>query len=161
MQKFQVQGMPELLKMLATLEPKLSRKVLRKAIRKAAQPIRDAARAKAPVKTGKLRKSIRLRAAKRLMRGSVGIVVEAGGKDFTGDTFYGSFIEYGFLQNPVVRLDDGRIISVTRRMARRMERKQIPARPFMRPALDENRSRFFSIVRDEVERGIEQIAKAK
>lgn len=52
-------------------------------------------KASTPVQSGALRKSTKIRAIKR-KKNSAGVSVGYADKDFTGDVFYGGFIEYGF-----------------------------------------------------------------
>lgn len=89
-----IKGADEIQRLLSELEPKLQRKVIRQALRKAAKPIQSAAKADAPTKTGRLRKAIKIRAAKR-KKGTIGINVAIADRDFTGAKFYGAFENYG------------------------------------------------------------------
>lgn len=81
---------------LHQLEAKLQRKVFNRAGREAVKPIAAKARQNAPKDTGRLRKSIKVRATKRSRRG-VGIKVTTGDRsgDFGGKGYYGAFLEYG------------------------------------------------------------------
>lgn len=62
----------------------IQRKIVRKALRRAARPVRDRARSLAPVRTGALRKSIKVRAAKLRGRGRIGILVKTGTREELG-----------------------------------------------------------------------------
>lgn len=90
-------GDAKLLATLRGLEKKHAKAVVRKASRKAAKPIVAAARANAPVKTGALRKSIKVRAIKR-SRSRIGVRIGTSGHEsaFVGKQFYGAFQEYGW-----------------------------------------------------------------
>lgn len=91
---FQITGLKPAIKALKTLDAKVAKKVLRQSMRKALKPMQQAVKAEAPVRTGALKRAIKVRAGKR-KRGQVSVVVAASSKDFTGKTFYASIIEYG------------------------------------------------------------------
>jgi HK97 gp10 family phage protein len=114
---------------LNRLEPKLKAKIGRKAARKVAkETVYKTAREKVPVKSGDLKKSIKVRALKRSRKNKhkVGARVVTGPGFFKGEQYYGGFVEYG-----------------TRRMA---------AQPFMRPAAIENRKRVPRMLRAEIKK---------
>lgn len=129
-----ISGLEPLLKKLKTLEPKIAKKVLRQSLRAGAKIIQTAAKAKAPVKSGQLRKAIKVRAQKRTRRGTIGVNVSVGEKDFAGEVFYGSFIEFGS--------------------------SKMPARPFMKPAFQENKAAALQVIQDGIAAGIEEAAKS-
>lgn len=131
--RFKVDGLQELDRKLREFEPKLARKTLRNAMKKAAEPMLHTARATAPIDTGLLVSSLKVKARTSAKKGIVGVRVATSDKDYTGKAFYASFYEYG-----------------TRHQ---------PARPFMRQAFDENTDRSMSIAISEIKRGIEEVAK--
>lgn len=105
-----VKGLAELQKFLDQLPAKIEANILRGALRAGAKPIRDAAKASAPVGepsetnkqkyklySGALRDSIRISGRLDKRKGSVAVSVKAGGKvKSTGaDVFYASFVEFG------------------------------------------------------------------
>lgn len=94
--------------------PSEAKKALRTASREGAKVVARAAKAKVPKDTGTLRRSIRVRSIKR-SRVKVGSRVITGEGFFKGETFYGGFVEFGT--------------------------KYMKARPFLRPAADENREK--------------------
>lgn len=94
-QKAIVTGVKELDAILRDLEPKLARKYIRKGMRDGMKLVRDQARADAPVRSGTMRKAIKVRAGRSRKRGRIAIEVRVGEGDFKGDTFYGAFVEYG------------------------------------------------------------------
>jgi HK97 gp10 family phage protein len=96
-----------------------------------AEPILDAAKNLAPVDTGLLRSS--LKAIKERARKSSHLVrVQTEDGDYKGEAFYASFHEYGT--------------------------KKMPARPFMRPAFDQNVSNAIDIIGQHIGTAIEQEA---
>lgn len=103
-------GDKQLDRLMKRLPLSIQRKHMRAALRKGAHIIAGEARANAPVLTGALQGSIKVRAGKARRRGDLRINVLTGEGFFKGDQFYGAFLEYG-----------------TSRMA---------PQPFMRPAFD-------------------------
>lgn len=94
--RFEVRGGAQLKRHLDQLADVEIKKILRKAMRAGAKVILPAARANAPVgAAGRLRKAIRVRAAKR-SRKYIGMTVTVGKELFKGDEFYGAFQEFGW-----------------------------------------------------------------
>lgn len=94
--KFDVSQTANLLKALKQFPGKVQRKILVQESRKAAKTyLLGQAKNAVPKQTGALRKSIKVRALKR-SRVRVGVRIGMAEKDFTGETFYGSFLEYGW-----------------------------------------------------------------
>jgi hypothetical protein len=82
-------------RMLLTLPKAIRNKILRQELRKFGKELVAPSKAATPARSGKLRKSVKVRAQKRT-RSSVGVVVGYSEKPFTGDTFYGAFLEWGW-----------------------------------------------------------------
>jgi HK97 gp10 family phage protein/SPP1 family predicted phage head-tail adaptor len=107
-------GIKSLDKAFSQLEMKAAGKATRQALRKGAKVIATDAKRRAPVDTGKLRDSIKVRAQRR-SRIAIGVNAVTRDADFQGKRlFYALFVEYG---------------------TRRGQRPQ----PFMRPAFDANK----------------------
>lgn len=89
-------GDKQLLAKLDRLSRKDSRSVVRKAARRAAKPILMQSRVNAPVDTGTLRRSIKIKAITR-SRKRIGVKVTTGTAKsaYQGKQFYGAFQEYG------------------------------------------------------------------
>jgi HK97 gp10 family phage protein len=85
----------EIKRMLVSLPKKIRNKILRKVLRESAKQLVAPSKAATPVRTGKLRRSVKVRAQKR-SRKSIGVFVGFSDKAFTGDTFYGAFLEWGW-----------------------------------------------------------------
>lgn len=90
-------GVRRLDRKLKRLGSKEAKKLVTKAAREAVKPILLTARRYAPKDTGRLQKSIKVRALKR-KKGRFGVRVTTGESDnqFRGRTFYGAFAEYGW-----------------------------------------------------------------
>lgn len=115
-------GFKKLDRQLRKLPGPMAKKALRKGLRAGAKIIQAEAKVRVPKVTGALRKSIRVRAARK-RRGTVGVTVTTGQKDnaFVGDTYYGGMVEFG-----------------TSRMT---------ARPFMQPAFDAKKQQALDVIR--------------
>lgn len=127
-----LQGGAELMDALEALGPAMEKKVLRSAMREAAKPMLAEAKRRAPVLTGQLRKSLKIKAMKRRSNGQVGVLIATEKGFFKGETFYGAFQEFGT--------------------------KKLPARPFIRPAFESNKARAVRIVTEAIRIGLEDIA---
>ena len=84
-------------RMLTALPKKIRNKILREELRKGAKTLLPASKAATPARTGKLRRSVKVRAVKR-SRKAVGVLVGYNDKAYAGDTFYGAFLEWGWKQ---------------------------------------------------------------
>lgn len=91
----QVKGGAALRRKLRELADKDVKAVMRKALRAGAKVVLPEARSNAPVLTGKLKRNIRVRSAKRSRR-YVGATVTTSEGFFKGDDFYTAFQEFGW-----------------------------------------------------------------
>lgn len=122
-----VTGDRKLDKALRHLEKNVQRKFARKAMRKAAKDvILPDARRMAPVETGALESSIKVRAAKRSRRGMGVIVSTTVHKSGKKDVWYANVLEFG------------------------SSKRNITADPFMRPALYGNESKIRGLFIDDL-----------
>jgi len=112
---------------LKTLEDKVARKFAMQALRKGGRIVVKEAKRRVPVRTGRLKKSIILRAKSRNKRGSPAILVGA-----SKDAPYAHLIERGHMQ------------------VGKRGKKFVAARPFLRPAFDATHDQFTRIVGDEL-----------
>jgi HK97 gp10 family phage protein len=103
-------GVKEIDRALRQLERKMAAKVVRQAINKALKPIEARVKELAPVESGQLRDSLKVRAMP-YKKGRIAFEVRTAKGDFKGDQFYGAFQEYGTSRQP--------------------------ARPYMRPTYDQ------------------------
>ena len=89
-----LEGGKALERKLKTLPTRVRNKVVRTALRDGAKIVQAETKSLAPVQTGLLKKSLKVRAMKR-KKGRIGINVQMGAGDYKGETFYGAFVEYG------------------------------------------------------------------
>lgn len=129
-----IEGAKELEKKLKSFEPKLGRQIVKQALRNGAKVILAAAKANVPVRSGALKKSLKVRAMKK-RRHSYGVMVATSDDWFKGEQFYGAFLEFG-----------------TSRMA---------ARPFVRPAFDSEKDTAEKIIINDLRQGIEKVGASR
>ena len=128
-------GFEQLQRALAKLPDKYLKSEARKSSYEAMQPILHAARAKVPVNTGTLAASLKITGFRsRNWRFSIlTIAGDATGHLFQGKVFYAGMVEWGH------------------RIGHRSlgdKRAEVPARPFLRPALDEQAQTAIGILRE-------------
>lgn len=125
-----ISGLPELQRKLDSLVEKTQKTIVKSALRETvAEILLPAARRNAPVLTGALREGLAVIA--RTSRGTIGAAIQSA--EYTGDQYYGSFSEFGT--------------------------RHEPAKPWLRPALDENEDRLLAAAGEKIGRGIEGAAK--
>lgn len=128
-------------RMLNALASPRARAIHRQAMRKAVRPILAEAKARSPVKSGKLRASLTIKAAKR-SRKSIGVLVTQKEGAFKGETFYGSFLEFGYKR--------GKRRKELRRKGATDSRRKIPGLWTMKQSADEKQNEAIDIYEAEV-----------
>jgi HK97 gp10 family phage protein len=93
--KVKLTGFEELKQGLGQLPEKVAKKVARKAMKKAGEPLLQETQSTAPRITGALAESLRLKVSFSGKYGRFRARIQIGQKDFTGPTFYGSFVALG------------------------------------------------------------------
>lgn len=134
-----VKGGRELERKLIGLERKAARKVVRQALRVGAKIVHAAAKQEVPVRTGRLRKSLKVRRAKKNRRGSYAITVTTGQAEsmFTGEAYYGAFVHFGH----------------------RKGKRQVSPNAFIQRAYERTEGRARDVVLRDMAAGIERVAK--
>lgn len=90
-----LRGHKDIMDAIRTLEPKLRSGAFRKVFRELGKIAQKEVISNAPVRTGVLKRSVKVRAVKRNRRGIVGVNIVTGAVTFRGKDFYGGFVEYG------------------------------------------------------------------
>lgn len=136
---FRLDGVDELLRKLAKLEKGSEvRKVIRQSLRQAAKPLLSTARQIAPEgESGRLRRGLKIRSARRSRRG-IGVVVRPGtrselGIPATAKGYYPAHIEVGT--------------------------KSVEETRFLRDAAELEQNEIFEILADGIGSGLERIAR--
>lgn len=140
MASFKVEGLAELKRAMAQVPIELQGKVALELLRKAAGPMRDEARARAPARTGRLRKNIYVARARDSTQQNPLVVVRVRRRGKAGDpqnAYYWLFQEFG---------------TSTQR-----------AQPFMRPAFEATKQQSLDILTkvtaEQVEKAARKVAK--
>jgi HK97 gp10 family phage protein len=161
-------GSEELNRKLAELSGPKAKMAIRKASRVALRPVAEQAKSNAPRKSGRLGRSIKVKAIRR-SRSRVGARVTSSGTDhqFKGRTFYGGFQEYGWKSGRRTRNADFGVSRRKRRTAaqsaaataRDSARRQVPGKQFMKRAARSKRQVALGIYRSETRRWIRELSK--
>lgn len=160
-----LEGAEQLERKLRLLEPKLFKKVIRNASKKAMQPMVVAAKTKAPIETGLLKKSIGMK-QKQYTRARVVATIVGPRKGFKKlvkvlDQFgnlkeqyrdpvnYAHLVEFGTAAHALGSGSDSR-----KQVASGAQHPGSDAKPFLRPAFDENEHKALAIYRAELSKGV-------
>lgn len=127
-------GVPELLEALSRVSEGTRRRVLRAGMREGMDVVTAHAQDFCPVRTGKLRKSIKTSVRKPRNPWRVRVETRAGQGHYKGKTFYGAFVEFGT--------------------------KFARPHPFMAPALDAGGPEAVRVARAAILEGVEEEAAA-
>jgi hypothetical protein len=113
---FNERQLARLNRMLLQLPKKIRNKVLRVELRRAAKELVKPNKDATPVRTGLLRKSVKVRSIRS--RTDIGFTTGYSEKNFVGKTFYGAFLEFGWKagKRPSRTQKDNRIKIPARRM---------------------------------------------
>ena len=115
----EVQGLRDAIKSIRQFEPKTAKKAVRRANKASARIIQQQVIADCPVKTGRTREAIKVKAGLN-KKNYISALICVGKSWFHGDTFYAAFVQFGH--------KTGRRSS--------SNRKQVPAHDFMGHAYD-------------------------
>jgi HK97 gp10 family phage protein len=138
-------GIGEAEKKLRDLSRKVENRIVRKGLRAGAKVFKTAAQGEAPVRSGTIRRRIKVRAGKR-KKGSISITVGVNAKDFVGEAFYAGFLLYGWRSGPR-RLGDARKLN--------------PANNFLKRAFDGSQSRATDTALQTISAGIDAEMESK
>lgn len=169
---FKVTGLQELNRNLVRLADDVQRKHLRGAVAAGARIVRDAAVRNVPIRTGTLRRAIYskwLQEASGNNRQTFLVSVRRGKqyqaktrtskkgrvtKTKNADAYYWTWVEFGHVATGPTRIAGG----ATRRERSRQKLKSagrfVPPRPFLRPALESNKTAAIEAVRAELAKRI-------
>lgn len=154
MAEVKITGGLDLQKALSDLPAKLEANILRGAARAGANVIAKKAKELAPVRTGKLKNSIKV--GTRLRKGLVTATVRAG----SNKTFYARFVEFGTAQHFIKPKKRKSLFfaGVTKEGA---EHPGASPKPFMRPALDSSQEQAVQAFADYVRKRLAKEAAKK
>lgn len=155
-----IRGLREVRDLLRRLPASLERRAYRTAARNALKPVQDRAKALAPVKSGTLRKSIKIRTEKFRTRGGVRaqVWVDPGRKGRPG-AHYAHMVEYGTaahqVPTPYGVLHGRKVFIPGVGYRTRIDHPGSRARPFLRPAWDGTQGEVLTRLRFELRKALE------
>lgn len=158
--KLNIKGLDAVKRAFRELEPKLARRVIKQAQKKALAPIVSAIKAAMPVKSGKLRKSVRIRAAKgpkgsgrKTIASAVLVGAGAGGKNKKGEKlpWWAYLIEFGWTTGKRIR-SAGKVVG------RVGKQTKVEGKHIVRREMRSHESAAMEIVTREILEGIEREA---
>lgn len=150
-----IHGMRELELNLQNFPEKLQRKALANSLRAAGRIVRDIARGKVPVKSGKLRRSIRV-TIKRT-NGRVIARIIAGRRVKPNDPYYAWFVEGGTRRHTISAKLKGSLQIGGGIWLDKVEHPGAKPTPFLGPALDEGAEQALIVMRDALSAEIESM----
>ena len=135
MSAIKIEGADELEKFLQTFPEKVERKLLRQALSSGGTVIKTAAKARAPRKSGTLRKAIAVRRVPRRL--AVEVYVRAGRSE-KNDGWYAHIIERGAKAHTIVPYKNRKKVLADggKVFGKRVRHPGVRARPFMAPAIN-------------------------
>lgn len=131
MAELQVKGLAELHKALQQVPEQLEKKVLRNALRAGANVMKKAAQDRVPVKSGALRKSIKVKTSARKGRYRLKATISAGDED----AYYAHMVEFGTAAH-IIKPAKKKSLFFGGVAREQVEHPGAAPHPFMRPALD-------------------------
>ena len=156
-----VKGGEELAAALREFPVKFEIQVMRSALREGAKEIEERAKANVPVRTGKLRDSIKIRSRTNKRTGYVNLIVTAGDrKKGGGGAYYAHMVEFG--TNPhEIRPKRAKSLFVAGLLRQLVQHPGSKPSAFMRRSFDEGHQPALVRVTDRVAKGIERLAKRR
>lgn len=142
MAEVHVRGLSDLQKMLDTLPGKIERNIMRSALRAGAKVIQSRAIRNVPVRSGELRRSLKI--STRARRGQV--TASVGTK-----LFYARFVEFGTRAHVIAAKAKG-WLSFGGVFAKSVDHPGNRPRPFLRPAMDASASAVLVAVGEQVKK---------
>lgn len=142
--------------------------IIRKAAREALRPAFQAARASAPRRTGKLARSVKLRAITR-SRSRVGarITTSATDNQFSGKTYYGGFQEFGWkagkrTSNAMLGVGKNKKRTTDQKaeaQRRNAARREVPGKHWLKKTADSHQQSTLVRYSDAIETGLVKLAQ--
>lgn len=139
MLEVRINGLDALNRALDELPAKLQANILRGAMRAGAKVVERAVKDAAPVRTGKLRDSVRTSSRLDRRTGQVVATVKAGGSGGKRAAYYAHMVEFG-TQAHDIKPQDAKSLFIAGLFGELVHHPGATARPFMRPAMDATQS---------------------
>lgn len=151
MNEISVTGFQELKALLEQLPARVARNAVARAVYAGAVIVRNDARTRVTVKSGKLKRSIRIK-RKRARRGVFEVIYSVYPKEF-----YGYFVERGTETHEIKPKNKG-IVALGKdgRLGKLIKHPGSKAKPFLGPAFNDNIPRIIEAMRVKLKEGIER-----
>lgn len=145
----QISGFKELRARAARLDSRLQKRVYGKAVRAGGKIVVDAAKARVPVRTGTVRRSLVHRASSKPSKGLFGVKITVKGGAHASD-------------RPATRRSGSYKPDAVERYYRFTElgTKYHPAKPYLKPALEGSAGRVLDAIKRELAAGLEREARS-
>tara|TARA_Y100001963_G_scaffold63430_1_gene88368 strand:+ start:5405 stop:5884 length:480 start_codon:yes stop_codon:yes gene_type:complete len=151
--KADLNGTKELEALLSKLPDKMGAKVLKKSMREATKPMVKAAKALVPVKTGKLKKSIKVKDSRKKVKGNHAVLFGT-----LKSTPYAHLVELG-TQRHVITPESSRFLKIFGTYTKEVVHPGTRPRPFLRPAFDREKGNWFKLLGKSVYKNIDKEVK--
>lgn len=155
MADYQIEGLREVALNLDQFPEKLQRKALGAALRAGGRVVRDIARNKVPVQSGRLRRSIRVVMA-RSNRGFMTVRVIAGRAKKKDDPYWAIFVERGTKPH-VIRPKNAKSLSIGSFWRDEVHHPGAKANAFLGPALEAGAQAALEAMRDVLAEQIDKL----
>ena len=152
---FDVNGIEKLEKEFKNLDQKVGTKLIKKANRAGAKILLKEMKARVPVGTGTLKKSLGILVGKMKGKGSRLKVGARRGKNQKHDGFHAHFIEFGTVAHFIKKKGEGVLSIFGKVFGKEIEHPGSKAKPFMRPAADAKASEVVQAIGKELGKLIE------
>lgn len=159
MANVEIKGGAELAAALREFPVKFEVQVMGAALREGAKEIETRAKQHVPVRTGKLRDSIKIRRRTAKARGFINLQVVAGDRK-KGGAFYAHMVEFG-TQPHEIRPKNAKSLFVSGLLRQVVQHPGAKPSAFMRRSFDEGNQPALVRVTDRVAKGIERLAKRR
>lgn len=145
----EIKGLAELQEVLKSFPQRVAKNIMSRSVYAGAAVVRDDARKRAPTgKTGKLKKSIRIKKA-RARRGSTEVIYRV----YTA-AYYGHMVERGTKAHHIERVN-AKALKIGKDYIIEFDHPGAKKKPFLRPALDENTRAIIDAMRLKMKAGID------
>lgn len=154
MAEVKITGGADLQKMLNELPAKIEGRILRGAVRAGAKVIEEKAKELVPVRTGKLKDSIKV--STRSRRGQISATVRAGDRK----SYYAQWVEFGTAKH-FIKPKESKSLFFAGMAKEVVNHPGASAKPFMRPALDSSQEQAVRAFADYVQKRLAKEAAKK
>ena len=146
--EIRITGLDELERNLKDFPTRIAKNIVARTVYAGAAVVRNEARALCPVKTGALRRSIRIR-RRKTPRGSIEVIYTVG-----PGLWYGRLVEYGTKAHKI-KPRFKKAIKIGEVLGEWASHPGATPRPYLRPAFDGSTSRIIDAMRAKLKAGID------